>query len=280
MIGLLALDLDGTLLKDDLELSPETQRAVRGAVDRGVIVTLATGRMLSYTAPYARDLGISAPLICYQGGLIQAADAPSPLYRAVMGEDVAREFIEWQYGTGHDVAMYSGDGVYAAGSRRLENLYRDMLGYSLEWMDDLSLALERGQPLKFLVLVDPADGERVRSELRRVFGKRVELTRSHERIIEANPPGVTKADGLRRLAAHLGVSRRKVMAIGDQDNDAEMIAWAGLGVAMGNGSAAAKAASDWVAPPVSEDGAAVAIECFVLEEQAVSARRSGVSSKA
>jgi Cof subfamily protein (haloacid dehalogenase superfamily) len=271
-----ALDLDGTLLSDDLEVSPETRRAVGGALDRGVVVTLATGRMLSYTVPYARDLGISAPLICYQGGLIQAPGSSSPLYRAIMDEAVAREFIEWQYGSGYDVAMYSGDGVYAAGSRRLEDLYRSMLGYSLEWTDDLSLALQRGRPLKFLVLVDPAEGERVRSELRRQFGKRVELTRSHERIIEANPRGVSKANGLRRLAAHLSIRRREVMAIGDQDNDAEMIAWAGVGVAMGNGSSAAKAAADWVAPSVSEDGAAAAIARFVLEELGPSAGQLGL----
>jgi Cof subfamily protein (haloacid dehalogenase superfamily) len=261
-----ALDLDGTLLGDDLKVSPEVRVAVGQALDRGVIVTLATGRMLSYTVPYARDLKITAPLICYQGGLIQAADSPSPLYRVVMDEAVAREFIDWQDGTGHDVAMYSGDGVYAAGRRRLQDLYRSMLGYGLEWVDDLSVALERGQPLKFLVLVDPAEAEPVESELRRLFGARVELTRSHERIVEANPPGVTKADGLRRLAAHLGIPRAEVMAVGDQDNDAGMIAWAGIGVAMGNGSAAAKAAADWVAPSVSDNGVAAAIGRFVLGE--------------
>jgi hydroxymethylpyrimidine pyrophosphatase-like HAD family hydrolase len=54
------------------------------------------------------------------------------------------------------------------------------------------------------------------------------------------------------------------MAVGDQDNDASMIAWAGLGVAMGNGSPAVKAIADWVAPPLAEDGAAVAIERFIL----------------
>ena len=83
-------------------------------------------------------------------------------------------------------------------------------------------------------------------------------------IIEGNPLGVSKGDALRRLADHLGIAQGEVMAVGDQDNDATMIAWAGLGVAMGNGSPAVKAIADWVAPPLAEDGAAVAIERFVL----------------
>jgi hypothetical protein len=75
---------------------------------------------------------------------------------------------------------------------------------------------------------------------------------------------VSKGDALRRLAAHLDIPQAQVMAVGDQDNDTAMIAWAGLGVAMGNGSPAVKAIADWVAPSVAEDGAAVAIERFVL----------------
>jgi hydroxymethylpyrimidine pyrophosphatase-like HAD family hydrolase len=76
--------------------------------------------------------------------------------------------------------------------------------------------------------------------------------------------GVSKGDALQRLADHLGVPQARVMAIGDQGNDVPMLTWAGVGVAMGNASPAAKAAADWVAPPFSEDGAAVAIERFIL----------------
>ena len=78
--------------------------------------------------------------------------------------------------------------------------------------------------------------------------------------------GAPKGDALRRLAAHLGIPQTQVMAVGDQDNDASMVAWAGVGVAMGNGSPATKSAADRMALPVAEDGAAVAVERFVLDE--------------
>ena len=72
----------------------------------------------------------------------------------------------------------------------------------------------------------------------------MELSRSHALIVEGNPQGVSKGDALRRLAAHLNVAQAEVMAIGDQDNDASMIAWAGVGVAMGNGSPGVKDVAD------------------------------------
>jgi hydroxymethylpyrimidine pyrophosphatase-like HAD family hydrolase len=78
------------------------------------------------------------------------------------------------------------------------------------------------------------------------------------------PPGLTKAVGLGWLAEQLGVPREAVLAVGDNDNDAPMLAWAGVGVAMGEASPAARAAADWIAPSVADDGAAVAIEKYVL----------------
>ena len=114
-------------------------------------------------------------------------------------------------------------------------------------------------------LIEPDEAEGVLTELRQQFAGQMELTRSHAKIVEGNPLGVSKGDALRRLAEHFGIPQAEVMAIGDQENDMPMIAWAGFSVAMGNGSPAVKSAADWIAPPVTEDGAAVAIERFILE---------------
>jgi hypothetical protein len=100
--------------------------------------------------------------------------------------------------------------------------------------------------------------------MRQRFESRMEIVRSHAKFVEGNPLGVSKGDALGRLADHLRIPQKQVMAIGDQGNDVSMIAWAGVGVAMGNGSRAAKAVADWIAPPFSENGAAVAIERFIL----------------
>ena len=266
VIRLLALDLDGTLMDDDMVIrSDRVRRTIPAAQARGVVVTLATGRMFDFTLPFARELGITAPLICYQGGLIQSADSGVPLYRATMEPSLMREVLEWQAQRGYHFVLYAGDDVFLDERRHPETFYRNMLGERLVWVDDLSSVLEQHAPVKFLVFIEPHEANHVEAELRQRFDGLMELTRSHAIIIEGNPLGVSKGDALRRLAAHLDVPQAEVMAVGDQDNDASMIAWAGLGVAMGNGSPAVKAVADWVAPSVTEDGAAVAIERFVLD---------------
>jgi hypothetical protein len=220
--------------------------------------------MFDFALPFARNLGITAPLICYQGGLIQAPGADVPLYRATMEPPLVREVLEWRARHGWHFVLYADDDVFLDERQHPETFYRDMLGQRLVWVDDLNAVLKRHKPLKFIVFVEPREAERVETELRRRFEGRMELTRSHALIVEGNPLGVSKGDALRRLAAHLSVPQAQVMAVGDQDNDASMIAWAGVGVAMGNGSSASKATADWIAPPLAEDGAAVAIERFIL----------------
>jgi hydroxymethylpyrimidine pyrophosphatase-like HAD family hydrolase len=102
-------------------------------------------------------------------------------------------------------------------------------------------------------------------DLQAQFDDRVRVTQSLDHLVEVTAPEASKGQALARLAAHLGVAQSATMAIGDHDNDVSMIAWAGLGVAMGNASPAAKSAADVIAPPLEEEGAAWAIERYVLE---------------
>jgi Cof subfamily protein (haloacid dehalogenase superfamily) len=264
VIRLLAVDMDGTLMGDDLVISPRVRRAIAAAQERGVVVTLATGRMLDFVLPFARDLGITAPLICYQGGLIQAPDSDVPIYRATMEPALVRGLLELQAQRGWHVVLYADGDVFLAERRYAETFYREKLGDRLVWVDDLLSVPEQHETVKFLIFVEPREADGVEIELRQRFEGRMEVTRSHVLIVEGNPAGVSKGDALRRLAAHLGIPQAQVMAVGDQANDATMIAWAGIGVAMSNGSLAVKAVADWIAPPLAEDGAAVAIERFIL----------------
>ena len=93
-IRLLALDLDGTLIDETLRISPRVQRALHRAIDAGVHVTLATGRPFSQTRHYAQQLGIAAPLICFQGALVQDPASEAILFRCGVPLPLAREFVD------------------------------------------------------------------------------------------------------------------------------------------------------------------------------------------
>lgn len=269
MIRLLALDLDGTLMGEDQVISARVRRAIAAAQERGVTVTLSTGRMYDVTRKYAHDLNVTAPLISYQGGLIQAPDSETPLYRAMMEPALVREMLDWQAQRGWHLILYAGSDVFVVERQYPETFYRLLVGERVIWVDDLYAVLEQYEPVKFIVVAQEPEADLIETEMRERFEGRMEVMRSHVLFVEGNPLGVSKGDALRRLAVHLGVPQAQVMAIGDQGNDAPMIAWAGVGVAMGDGSQAAQVVADWIAPPLAQDGAAVAIERFVLGEASV-----------
>ena len=131
-------------------------------------------------------------------------------------------------------------------------------------MNDLK-QVATSPPNKGLIVHPAEEAATAAEQLAVALGNNLNVFRSLDTLIEVTSPNVSKGHALAALADYYGISQSEVMAIGDQDNDIDMIAWAGVGVAMGNASLGAKAAADYIAPPISEEGAAWAIEEFVLE---------------
>jgi hypothetical protein len=186
-----------------------------------------------------------------------------------MSPDLVRGVLHWRDRRSARLMRYAGDDVFLSERTHRDAYYHYLLGRRLVWVDDLAAVLDHHTPVKFVVFVEPDQIEAVRDELEHLFCDQIEVARSHEFIIEGNPAGVSKGNALRRLAEHLGIPAADVLAVGDQDNDISMLAWAGVGVAMGNAPDALKAIAAWVAPPLTEDGAAAAIERFVLAGETV-----------
>jgi len=260
-IRLIALDVDGTLVDHNFKFSPRVKSAIAQAQQRGIAVTLATGRSPRAARPFAEELEINVPLICFQGGLIAERDG-HVLHRITLDRGLAAQIIAFAQSRNWHASLYQGGQFYLTELRLPIAFYQGLLDPQVHLVPDLSSVLD-DEPDKILMIAE-GNSEEIEAELRRQFGDRAQIVRSHEMFIEAVPLGVDKGQGLAWLAGRLGVPRSQVMAIGDQDNDAPMVAWAGLGVAMGNASAACRAVADWIAPPVAADGAAVAIEQFVL----------------
>ncbi len=249
---------------DDLQVAPRVRAALAAAQRSGVIVTIATGRMFQVAAQFARDLRIGAPLICYQGALIQAPDDPAPLYLATMERPLMHEVLVLGAERGWPLVLYSAYHAFVARGQH-SRWFLDILGREpLTWVNDLEEALAAHTPVKFIAIAEPPQADQIEAALALRLDGRLAVVRSHAIVVEGYPLGVSKGDALARLAAHLGIRQAEVMAVGDHDNDTSMIAWAGVGVAMGNASPSARAVADWLAPPVAEDGAAAAIEHFIL----------------
>jgi Cof subfamily protein (haloacid dehalogenase superfamily) len=281
-IGLVALDIDGTLIDDDLVLRPRTLAAVKEAVARGIHVSLVTGRMTTSALPFARALGLVDPIVAYQGALIR--ELPPPERDPRLGRILAhrplpvvpaREVIAWARTVGlephiNDLERF----VVQADDPRAED-YSSFLGARAMVVPDIQAWIREPVSKVLAVAVDPIP-EAVLDDARRRFAGRAAVTISHPRFLEFLGLGVSKAVGVRHLARRARVPIERILAIGDQFNDLEMLAEVGHGAAMPSAPAPVIAAARYVAPPLADEGAAQLIERLVLAPTS-EARRSAAA---
>lgn len=278
-IRLVALDLDGTLVDDDLLLRERTRAAIGAAIDRGVSVSIVTGRMATSAMVFARELGVRDPLVGFQGALIRAIPEPGSerlgrlLLHRPLAAAAAREAIEWSRSIGLDPHVNHLERfIIRADDPRAED-YSAFLGGRAVVVPDL-LAWLRRPVSKVIAVSDGPIDEPVLHIARERLAGRADVTISHPRFLEFLRPGVSKGAAVRWLARRAGVPAANVMAIGDQFNDLEMIAGAGHGTAMPHAPAAVRAAARYVAPPLEQEGAASIIEQLVLADARKAARNA------
>jgi Cof subfamily protein (haloacid dehalogenase superfamily) len=275
-IGLIALDVDGTLVNEDLELGERTRRAVSASLARGVEVVLATGRMPSSALTFAEALGLHAPLIAYQGALIRAMPDEHARRRrdgrrlgrivvhTPLQADVARDAVRWCRAAGLDPHLNHLERFIVRADDPVAEDYSRFMGLDPELVPDLVAAIRH--PITKVLAVGEPDLVAATLEPARVaFAGRATVTISNPRFLEFLAPGVSKGRALRRVARRLGIPLARTMAVGDQLNDLEMIVAVGHGVAMPTAPQAVLAVARHVAPPLAEEGAAQMIERLVLD---------------
>lgn len=242
---MLALDMDGTLLNEEKEISEENRKWIAEASRAGVTVMFSTGRGRQSAMPYAEQLGLDTPMVLVNGSEVWRT--PSELHkRTLMPLDwvrtmrkMALDYDVWYW-------AYAVEGIFnrenwPAGPEAEEAMGWLKFGYYTE---------------------NPSKLPAIRRTLES-WGT-LEITNSHPSNIELNPAGISKASGLREVCEMLGIGMEQVIAMGDSFNDLAMIREAGLGVAMGNAQDEVQAEADHVTATNEEDGVARVIRQFIF----------------
>lgn len=272
-IAMVALDIDGTLVGDDLAIGPQTRKAIRAAREKGILVTLITGRMVSSALRFARELDLVAPIVGYQGALIRempAATSTRPgrlLIHTPLAASVARDVVIWARAQGLDPHVNHLERFIIRSDDPLADEYTTFMGHTPDREDDLVASI-RHPVTKVMCHGEPPLPTEVALLARARFAGLADVTVSHPHFIEFVAPGVSKGRAVRWLARRLGVEPGAVLAIGDQWNDIEMLAEVGHGTAMPTAPAEVKAVARYVAPPLGEEGVAQMIEALVLARPA------------
>ena len=264
-IKLIALDMDGTLLNPEGKLTARTVKALKDARAHGAIVTLSSGRMPCALRPFVKELGIDAPLICYNGALVVDSRTEETLSSTPLSIELAREIARVCEENDLHIRAYRGEAVVCAEHGKFAQDYLDFLkgtGRLETTGAPLSQCLDFETP-KMLAIDAPARIAALLPRLKERFEGRVRVATSQPRFIEFVNPHAGKAAALSQLSRMMGVEQAETAAFGDGLNDMDMIAWAGTGYVMANGAAEMLKAADVIVPSNAEDGVAQTVEALI-----------------
>jgi len=269
-IKLLVLDIDGTITGHSNTLSVTVKEVIAAVQAKGIKVAIATGRMYCSALRFHQEIGSTLPLIAYQGAWIQDPGNDKihrhlPVYREIT-QQLLEYFEQPDLRSLLSVHFYINDQLYVREITKETDNYQQRCGVNAIPVGDLRQLLDR-ETTKILALSEDANlTQQLLADLRlRYKPTDLYLTTSVPTFLEAANTHVNKGNAVRYLAEEmLGLESHHVMTIGDNFNDVEMLSYAGISVAMGNAPPEVQAIANWVAPSIELDGAAVAIEKFLL----------------
>ncbi len=268
-IKLIALDVDGTLLRSDNTIGSRTVEALREAHRRGVKIVLNSGRMTPSMETPANLLGLDVYLVSYNGAVASGlrSEHRTRLFERPMHLDVAQELVALARARRLHVNYYLDDVIYTqAEPHQLPfiELYKKRTGSPFRFVRRIDDYLDRA-PFKVLFVVDPEVRTALEAELRPKYESRAMVTKTEPEYLEFLHPEVNKGLGLTGLCASLRIEMSEAMAVGDSDNDEPVIRMAGWGVGVANAGDAVRSVADAITEAdCNNDGVAEAVERWVL----------------
>ncbi len=260
---LLVLDVDGTLLTDDCQITAATRGAVQKVTSHGVQVVLASARGPGALRLIMRELGIAGLTICYTGALTCQID-PDPhtpievVAEQRMNLSSAHLVLGSALELGISIGWFTGDFWYIPSWDPTLRLESTITGVTPIVAPDLVHFKEA--PHKLQAIVGESALLSHLYTLARTLPQDCVGQFSHETYLEVTHKGVDKATALLTLGQQLDIAPSEMVAIGDRENDVTMLRLAALGIAMGNAPSAVQAEADWVTGTNNQDGVAAAIE--------------------
>ncbi len=272
MYRLMAIDLDGTLLDNNKEISHRNKEAISLAIEKGIKIVICSGRVYTGARQYAKQVGSKDPIIACNGAIISENIDGKILYSNNLDNEECLKIVDICHRNNIYFHVYAGDTMLT------EKLGFTSLKYfeknksmppedrvNIEVVKDMVAKLNSiaGQVLKFVVVADDMTLlKKVRNEMEQISS--IDVMSSNYDNFEVMNKGVNKGAALRKLSELLDIPAIEMIAIGDNENDISMFNYVGLSIAMDNGEDCAKEAAQYVTAANDQDGVAKAIEKFIF----------------
>ncbi len=261
---LIAIDLDDTLLDDNLNIPERVRDAIKKAVDSGIYVVLCTGRIPKSTRKYYDMLGLDTLMISTGGAEIYDADN-NAVYSRAMDPALVKKLMQYADRNSLHFQVYIDGNLVFRETNKYAQAYEHSCGLKGIVRPDL-IEMETVVTPKVLFISDADDIDDIQERVELEFPM-LSVKRSKPTYVEFSTPGVSKGDALKFVADYYEVKREDVIAVGDAEIDVPMLEFAGLGVAMENAAPNAKQAADTICPSNNEGGVADVIQKYILEAQ-------------
>lgn len=264
---MIALDMDDTLLTDDLRITKENLKALEEANKKGVSIVFCSGRSSYSILKYLKDLSfmdMNDYYVSYNGAVINNVKGDNIFYKYISGESLSK-LIKLGREYNVSVQLYNEDKIIVDAIKETTKKYEMFSGMkaSVENLDDLKYSIKvlfNHNDIKVL--------DELKLELERLFGNRFHIFFSKPTYLEVLSIEANKGLALEYLSNKLYIKKEEIIAIGDSFNDIHMIQFAGLGVAMKNGRKELKEMADYTTISNNNDsGVAEVINKFVLEQE-------------
>jgi Cof subfamily protein (haloacid dehalogenase superfamily) len=264
---LLVIDIDGTLVNRCGTISDKDRKALSRLRELGISVALSTGRGLQAAISIIQDLSLDSYHISFDGALVSHPGSSEEIYANPIPKELVRHMIDTAHQCCVDLELFTVTHYFVERETWSTNAHRDFFGVQPNIVD-FNQIWERERVLKGGVVPTSPEETARAMDLCRRLDPRLHLSRARTPVypdidfVNILAPGVSKGKALEKLAAHLSVPLREVIAAGDGTNDVSLLTTAGLAIAMGNAADEVKAVADYVTLDVEHSGLAAALEKY------------------
>lgn len=264
----IAMDLDDTLLTNDLQISEMTKQTLWQCQKDGMHMILASGRPIYAIERYAKELELEkygGYIVGFNGAAVKDCKANRLIMQRNLPMNYIRTLYELSVENNVYIHTYIGDEIITPQNNQYTEIEGKLTGMPIKETDDFVKAVDQ-EVVKILMLENPEYLRTVYEKLRNELGDRLSLTISKPYFLEIMDKGIEKSAALIHICNKLGIKKDQLIAFGDSYNDLSMLTTAGLGIAMGNAQEEVKRQSDYVTDGNNEDGIARALWRFVYKE--------------
>jgi Cof subfamily protein (haloacid dehalogenase superfamily) len=264
---LICLDIDGTLLNSQHQISPSTKAIIQRVVnEKQAPVILVSARMPKGIRFLQRELNISQPIICYSGALVMDHETGILLNQTITLSQVQQAY-DLARTVGAHMSLYGGDEWFIEESDEWAEQESAITNISPSIMKFRELLQRWGEentgPNKILYMAEPGAIHRLERRLKGHFSDNLNIYPSKPTYLEIMPKNASKTSAIEFLCRRLAIHRSEIIAIGDNYNDLDMLKFAGLGIAMGNAPDPVKLSAAEVTLSNDEEGVAAAIQKYL-----------------